>query len=625
MKRRTPDIGERLFDRVWKRVGKSRALWDQYCAEQQARQMSFAQLMTALVKAVVVLSLILAYPFGFIPLVYTAQGANGLLAVQSIATMTGTFYLANLLASSLQCSRMVTVFSHLPATDRYTAWFIYKRQHWPLAVVFYLQICIYGFLANVEPADQPHWGLAPLAAASQVVIYAATATILLRYVPRGVLGWRALRFLPYFVFAFAFSTLKIPPTAVTALLGMSPSGWLNMIVLWAAVPNGLMFLWLLLPIFAWCAWACLCLMEIMARYRVRQFYVRTGQEMEIELTSSPRMDAEIDHSLLDDFAREQAWAAAERNAAAVAQKFREQIRNRQFVESDDWSDRGWIEWLGYHCLNERERLLVEALSSNMISWSPGWYLFAIASVVAWGVTWFFQLGHLVWAVEAFIGFAYLASGFWPAFRLRSCGGTYISQIYSIPIGLDETFSALMKVALLRICTASVVWFPLIAVTTINAGQGVEFGVAIGILTIVLALSISIWTAYFLFGMGAEFSLAERRFLWFIGLVILTVVSIGGTIFAINGISQNALADGIRQMGSGLSIVMTATSLNWLIFRTIYRNGAIDLVVFEPPYSQEQLAGRELQEINAGRRIEQRQQRGGSFWRSRPSSSSVEST
>lgn len=597
MKRRSLSIEERLNHRAYQRLANAPALWKEYCLAQMARQMTFAQFLTKALTLIGVAVPVLAFPLWFVPQTDQVQGHDGLLAVQSIVSTLTTLYLANLMRALLQGSRFVTVYSHLPITDRAMGWKIYQQQSRPLISICYVHACIYLYLANQPQFGWGDWGSALPMIAGQVIVYWATATILLRYVPPRVLNINVFRFTPLLVLGFCWPTLRLPQVAIDTTLLVLPSGWLNAIWLWGGAFNGKHCLWLLLPFGAWCGWAAWCMLSILDRYRIRQFNLQRGQEAEIEGVGSVLTKPSPLLQLADE--------APEQSPAVILRNAREKIRTRRFVDGEDWSQLGMIECLVYFWLTPRERVIIETLTSGCINWTSTWWVLAWVSVGTCLMVTVLNWGEIVWYVQLCLSFAYLTSGMWPAFRLRNCGGNYVSQIYGLPLGLDETFATFMKVALVRIFAATIVWGPIIVLITTRLGQPLMASLPIGIATVVVAVAISIWAAFFLFGISAEFSSGERKFFWFVGLNILFLSCLGGTFYTVVSAQMPDFVPRVQQMGWGLSVVMTATSLNWLLFRTIYRYGAIDLVVFQTPHSERHFAAHELSEIAAARKIEQR--------------------
>lgn len=596
MKSQPLPVEYRLNQRAYKRLDAVSALWKEYCLAQMARQMTFAQFVTKALTLIGVAVPVLAFPTWFVPQTDRVQGHDGLLAVQSILSAITTLYLANLLRALLHGSRFVTVYSHLPITDRAMAWTIYRQQLWPLVAVTYVQFCICGFLASELELGWFGWGVALVMTAGQVLMYWATATILLRYVPQRILSVSSLRFTPLLMLAFCWPALRLPQSAIDTAVLMLPSGWLNAIWLWGAAVNGEPYWWLLLPFGLWCGWAAWCVHSILDRYRIRQFNLQRGQEAEVEAPgTSPTKTSPLQPPEEDP---EQTPAVTTRNS-------REKVRTRRFVDGEDWSQLGMIERLVYYWLTPRERVIIETLTSGCINWTSTWWVLAWVSAGTWLMVTVLNWGEIVWYVQFCLSFSYLAAGMWPAFRLRNCGGNYVSQIYGLPLGLDETFATFMKVALVRIFAATIVWGPIIVLVTSRLGQPLMASLPIGIATVVVAVAISIWAAFFLFGISAEFSSGERKFFWFVGLNILFLSCLGGVFYTVVSAQMPDFVPRVQHMGWGLSIVMTATSLNWLMFRTIYRYGAIDLVVFQTPHSERHFAAHELSEIQAARKIEQR--------------------
>jgi hypothetical protein len=592
-----PSIESRLKALVYLRLSKSPALRRKLCEEEAARQMTFPQFVAGCLAALIWVGKLAIFPLAIVPQTAAVQGPDGLLAAQSILGAVTTLYLASIISATLHASRNVTVLSHLPATDFRMALHSYNQQIWPLIGVSYAHLWVYLQYLTNDPRLSNHLELALPLTVGQLILYWATAVILVRYLPSGILNQSFINFAPYLVLAFCWQQTRLMPTAVNTSLWLLPSGWLNAILLWSDQPGGSIYYALLLPYLLWCGLAVSCVNGILGRYRIREFSIRRGEEIAVELEGSPTAGQQ---AFLDEQSAERNRLPPLESASDAAKRYREIVRSRRFIEQERWARIGWIEWLVFVSMSERSRIIIETLTSHHISWTSAWWTMLWLSGLAWSVGTLLNLGLTVGGILLVIGFIYLVNGFWPAFRLRSLGGMYGSQIYGLPLGIDETFSTFMKVALIRLGAALVVWIPSIIFLVRGQGQPLGDSVPIIVGVFVVASTLSVWIAFFQFGFGAEFAKGEQKFLWFVAVNVLGLSFLYGIGQIINSIAS------LHEMRIGLSVVMTTTTLNWLLFRAIYRHGTVDLVVFQTPYSERQLVTHELSEVQTARKVERRQ-------------------
>ncbi|MDB5392243.1 MAG: hypothetical protein JWM11_7889, partial [Planctomycetaceae bacterium] len=405
--------------------------------------------------------------FVFCPLfvlheLYESFGADAILEAQSGASVLLSLGLALHLATQLQKSQPISVLSHLPLSDR--ALFRYLRQQTLVVAlaVLYLNALAYGSYAYWSSCAPWYWCLAVLIAIGQWVVCLAIFPIVAACFSQAAIRTALIGLSVAWFLYLKFGDKPWSPEVATATFIASPTGWLNGFLTWGLVQGQTVAWWALVPTGMLFATGFLAIRSMESRYQIVEFAIRPGEEIEA-LTESTvsRIPASRGNALAALLSMKVNGMPEVPSAPMTLETAKQHVRDRGFLNKQDWTRLGWIERLVDRWLTPRERVIVEFLSGQEICWTRPWLgvavLLAFYSLGLLLVNFFpaqmppyaalLLYGIVLFTIPAVVSSAIL--GAWPQFRSRLSCGVYVTPVADFPLGFEEISRAMGKVQLVR--------------------------------------------------------------------------------------------------------------------------------------------------------------------------------
>lgn len=261
----------------------------------------------------------------------------------------------------------------------------------------------------------------------------------------------------------------------------------------------------------------------------------------------------------------------------------DRIRNRTFLDKQDWTKWGWIERLVDRCLTPRERVVVEFLTAQNPQWTYIWKFLICFLLVLCLIDLLFGSRDNNGTVQMwlFLGGIVSIIGIWPGLQYRNCGGTYCTQLSSFPIGLNEVFRAVAKVQLMTLAAMLPVVVLVSMLTTLSQPSWPTGALVFSLHYFCILLMGSSWSVVAQYSWGTAFpNQGLKNALW----MVLELFLVGGLVMGLAmGMTFWKLPHSdwwSYWMFMGLLVVSTIG--NWLRFQVLYHRGGIDLVRLTPP-------------------------------------------
>jgi hypothetical protein len=581
-----PKLETALRQSARARMRASPRLWDEYRQARRTRSPSVWRVLYWILVAVLGGGMLgVAIPILLIKAAHDHGGTEFLLAMQSIVSALAPCAFAIVVATFLTRSQTVAVLSHLPAADCEIARRVWRQTVAVSAVAIYLELLIYGFVAWVEGFGRTGWGLAAVLAIAQWVIGISVGTVLAALFPRRVSEFILIAVVPALIIYLFAGAPHHQAVATPAFLTL-PSGWLNAFLAWGVLKGLAGSTYAIVPAALCCAAGIWALMRLLRQYRVEEFEIRQGEVTAI-IVEQPRMareSEEFTRGLFGDvFALppEETFVLSEDEA-------RHQILSRKFLEFPQPETHGWIERLVDSQLKQRERAILEFLTGGHREWTANWkHLFATTAFFI-GVAWIGDLrgvGPAVYLICAAIAAMNVYSGPWPAFGIRSCGGTFLAPISSLPIGFEETCRVLAKGVLLRGLASLAIICPALLLNMLQLPFWPASGIILGLWIYALLIAGASWQSVCLFTVGTSFPTFGLRNLLLVlaqmALLLVGVLSAEGALVAAMFLGMGPAAQKnvipMAVLAISFGLLGTTSALYWLLFRRIYQRGILDLM------------------------------------------------
>jgi len=580
--RTSETLEQALRRRAREEIAGDRDLSREYVQARRARRIPIWQLLRLVISLLGGGAMMLvAIPLMLIALLHQHKGTDLVLAAQSVLTAGVAFTLAFGVTTSLRRSQIVSVLSHLPASDAECVRRVWQSLAALSAALIYPNLLITGFLGLEDGWDAAGWMVGLAAAVAHwgvcVALGAILAVCLPAWLTAGGAGLCAIATVAYFYF-----DAPNAPEVVRAVFVAFPTGWVNAVLRWGQLQGNPEACWAVVPVMMCLAAGVAAYVRLRNSHRVKEFAIQSGGHVEAVVAGDASSIESSRPWLRAGLFSGHIKPLSEESVPLSLDEAVKRIRSREFLAPSDWSRRGWIERRVERRLTPRERLLAEFLTGDDIRWTRQWR--AILLIVPICLTYFMLnqnqifVGIMMTQITLFGGLAAMGADSWPAFRSRNCVGSFVTHHAAFPVGFDEVRRCLAKIDLVRGLT----YFPLCLAGGLLLTRDAPlwplegFLVAAGING--LLLTGSVWRSDALFwasGLPAT-SRWWRALSWWLTSILLRLAAIVGAILLLVSFVRGG-AKGVWVGSVGAALVIGCTTAIWLLTRAAFRGGRVDFV------------------------------------------------
>lgn len=609
------DLTNRLLRRARARIRESTILSRQYLEERRAREPSLIVSILCLLALPLLLLCCVLCLFFPLPLIFHAierLGPQGALGLFSLASLLAAQLLTLIPRLQLKRSQRLSVLAHLPVPDRDIAWQVMRD--WCLVSLLLLWICLwfYGRLYWALELPLNWYGIAGLAVTEWLVCVSAVPLLTAWIRERPMMT----SFYVILIAGAAFCCLGVENVTEANRVAFFcfPTGWANGIMQFVVVDRQPWAYLLLLPIAIWMGLGLWSQYVLVATYRIEEVILRQG--VPAEATARDRSTLAINLAAESVSRLQRMDADAEKadeqvvTSAAVAL---EVIRQREFLDTYEWAHLGWIERLAQRWLTSRELAVIDVLTSSQIQWTQMWKTSLVQIPVFFLFTWLFQNGSVfIGLMVVFSGLPVALMGLYPAFRARTCGGVYLSQLAAFPVTRDEVERVIFKVTMLRgLASTSFTLIPFAVITMHLPFWPLEgMAATIGVSIFLLLLTPWLFVTQFSFGSGFPdwrlLNLLRRVMLLVPMIVVCFEFPVAVALFSMPAQFIPTVATIL------LSLFLSCTFLTYYLSRRFHSRGSVDMVRSSPHYWDTQTAQFEQAHVR-GRRNSEMFKKHGWFW------------
>lgn len=596
------DWKKRLVDRVSLLEYGDPKFAGEYRAEQHARRRSILDMMIYGFMYCFGIPLFgFAVPIGLFFLSEVADSETIFAAVGLLLTL-APLAIAEFLMMKLHQSPVVSVSSHLPASDSVIVRNLWWRQVIPVSLIglWYLLFLNCGLTFGVLGI---HAGfLAALFFAAMQWGFCLGLGILLAWkLPRCRHGL-ILFFIVLVTMGCVYSEHPVALMLIQRIALISPGAWAGD-ALWLGVLEQQ-------PILCLAAIPALLILLFSSRilngfansFQIKEFLVLQGQEVRSIFGGTFR-GAER--------GRFAASVAGEQTEPPETPEISEQhVRNYwQHLEQDfDWTKRGWIERLIAGWLSPRERKLVTFMTGDITYWSYSWNL------IIWMIGFFLliALARDLPILDTFwlpFGLFFIVSSSmddFPGFQRTRCSGSFVPHFANYPLSTTDLSRVYLKISLIRTLLLCLWTIPLLLF------QPPEIVLAAAVILLTLLMSFAFWRLAIHLSSGLVMPRSRFSNLWIPLLVFfLFCESLAGAILSVVFATRDD-----QSLIAALSICLISSVANWRLIRWLVDRDRIDLVTAKEPIFQqytEQMSNQQSQVEESYLRHLDRREKYGYFW------------